>query len=50
MYGGDWPVSLLATDYVRWIETVEWATAELGPEAQGKIFRNNVKSFYRCNS
>ncbi len=47
MYGGDWPVSLLATTYVRWIEVLDQATAHLGDEAQQKLFAENVRRFYR---
>src|SRR5258708_21696940 len=25
MYGGDWPVACQATEYPRWVETLEWA-------------------------
>ena len=47
MYGGDWPVSLLATTYEEWVETLVWATANLGAEAQDKLFRQNARRFYR---
>ena len=47
MYGGDWPVSLLATTYVDWVEILAWATADLGAEAQDKLFRENARRFYR---
>jgi len=47
MYGGDWPVSLLATTYMEWVETLVWATADLGAEAQDKLFRQNARRFYR---
>lgn len=49
MYGGDWPVSLLATTYVEWVETLVWATADLGAEAQDKLFRQNAQRFYRLS-
>ncbi len=47
MYGGDWPVSLLATTYTDWVEILAWATADLGAEAQDKLFRRNAQRFYR---
>ena len=49
MYGGDWPVSLLATTYVEWVETLVWATADLGAEGQDKLFRQNAQRFYRLS-
>jgi L-fuconolactonase len=47
MYGGDWPVSLLATTYTDWVEILAWATADLGAEAQEKLFSRNAQRFYR---
>jgi L-fuconolactonase len=46
-FGGDWPVSLLATDYRRWVETLEELTAHLSPEAQRKLWAENARRFYR---
>ena len=47
MYGGDWPVSLLATTYKEWVDTLRWATADLPPAAQHKLFYQNAKDFYK---
>jgi len=47
MYGGDWPVSLLATTYRNWIETLVWATAGLSDAEQHKLFYQNAQDFYR---
>jgi predicted TIM-barrel fold metal-dependent hydrolase len=49
MYGGDWPVSLLATPYRRWAETVESLTAGHSPEAQRKLWNENARRFYRVD-
>ena len=47
MYGGDWPVSLLATTYKEWVGTLRWATAALHPNDQHKLFYQNAHRFYR---
>lgn len=49
MYGGDWPVCELAGAYVRWLETLDWATAGLSPAEKRKLFRNNAVKAYRLN-
>jgi L-fuconolactonase len=49
MYGGDWPVSELAGAYVRWLETLDWATASLSPSEKRDLFRNNAARAYRLN-
>lgn len=46
MYGGDWPVSLLATTYQGWIDTLNAATANLGRENRHKLFYQNARAFY----
>jgi L-fuconolactonase len=47
MFGGDWPVALLATSYRRWVETVATLTAGLSPEAQRKLWSDNARRVYR---
>lgn len=47
MYGGDWPVSLLATSYQNWIDTLAAATAGLSPDQKHSLFYANAQSFYR---
>jgi L-fuconolactonase len=47
MYGGDWPVATLATDYPRWVETLRWAVAGCSPTELNKLFRDNAVAFYR---
>ncbi len=47
MYGGDWPVASLATDYPRWVETLEWAVGGCSGEELRKLFRDNAVDFYR---
>ncbi len=47
MFGGDWPVATLATDYPRWVRTVENAVAGCSQTELQKLFRDNARSFYR---
>ncbi len=46
MYGGDWPVSLLATTYRQWIEVLQWATGDFSAIDREKLFYTNVCEFY----
>ncbi|UEM23347.1 amidohydrolase family protein [Skermanella mucosa] len=46
MFGGDWPVSTLATDYPRWIETVLWATQFCTSADRRRLMRENAAEFY----
>lgn len=46
-FGGDWPVALLASDYQRWIATLDELTTHLSPEAQRKLWAENARRFYR---
>ena len=47
MFGGDWPVSELATSYVRWIEVVERVTEDATPSERRRLWRENAADFYR---
>lgn len=47
IYGGDWPVCLLASGYGRWIETVATLTTSLTAEDAAKLFRTNAEKTYR---
>ncbi len=47
MFGGDWPVALLASSYRRWVETLDALTARLSPEARRKLWSENARRFYR---
>jgi L-fuconolactonase len=49
MYGGDWPVSLLATTYPAWLETLDAATAQLSAAEKEKLFYQNARTFYRLS-
>jgi L-fuconolactonase len=49
MYGGDWPVVLLAAGYRQWIDTVDEMLAAHGMDAaaQRKFWNENAKRIYR---
>ena len=47
MYGGDWPVATQASEYPRWVETLEWAVDGCSDEALRKLFYDNAIEFYR---
>lgn len=47
MYGGDWPVSTLATDYPRWTETLHWVVSGASHTEQQQLFRDNAVRIYR---
>ncbi|WP_159710243.1 amidohydrolase family protein [Geminicoccus flavidas] len=47
MFGGDWPVSILALPYADWVEILDRATAHLSREERQRIFRDNARHWYR---
>jgi L-fuconolactonase len=47
MFGGDWPVSELATRYSRWVALVDAVTSKASPAERRKLFRDNAVAFYR---
>jgi L-fuconolactonase len=47
MFGGDWPVSELATPYKRWVDVVDAAVAKASPLEKRKLFFDNANAFYR---
>jgi L-fuconolactonase len=47
LYGGDWPVSKLAGDYLQWLTTLEAATAHFSDVERRKLFRDNARRVYR---
>jgi L-fuconolactonase len=46
-FGGDWPVTLPASSYARWIETLQAFTTSLSQEAQRKFWSENGRRVYR---
>ena len=47
LFGGDWPVVLLASPCRRWYETLEALTARLPLPARRKLWAENAQRFYR---
>lgn len=47
MFGGDWPVSTQATDYPRWVATVDEALRGCPPDELRRIYVRNAEGFYR---
>lgn len=47
VFGGDWPVVLLASSYPRWIETLSALTTHLPEGAQRKLWADNARCSYR---
>jgi L-fuconolactonase len=50
VFGSDWPVALQATDYARWIETLDTLTTHLSLQAKRKLWTENARRFYRLNA
>ena len=47
IFGGDWPVCTLATEYQRWVGAVAELTSSLSAEDSAKLFRSNAERIYR---
>ncbi|EDY84303.1 Amidohydrolase family [Verrucomicrobiia bacterium DG1235] len=47
MFGSDWPVCLLATDYQRWVRTIEHWTSKLTATEQESIWSTTARRAYR---
>jgi L-fuconolactonase len=47
MFGGDWPVVLMASPYRRWAESLDEITAGLSDAAKRKLWNENARQFYR---
>ena len=47
LYGGDWPVSQLAGDYLQWLTTLELATEDFSEGERRNLFRDNAIRIYR---
>jgi len=50
LFGGDWPVALLASPYARWYETLATLTAHLPLSAKRKLWAENAQRVYRLDS
>ena len=47
MFGGDWPVSTQATDYPRWVATLDGALQGCSSEQLQNVYVRNAEAFYR---
>ncbi len=47
MYGSDWPVATLASDYPRWVATLEDAVTGCSAAERRMLFRDNAERIYR---
>ncbi|HSY18228.1 MAG TPA: amidohydrolase family protein [Candidatus Acidoferrales bacterium] len=47
LFGSDWPVATLATDYRRWVETVQESIQSASPADRIKVFQTNAERIYR---
>lgn len=50
IYGSDWPVSTQATEYPRWVETLDWAVEGCSDDELRKLFHDNAVQFYRIDN
>lgn len=46
MFGSDWPVALLKTDYMRWVDAVLGAIDEFTADERDQIMYRNAEVFY----
>lgn len=47
IFGGDWPVATLATDYTRWVRILDAAIAGASHAERRKLYFDNAVMFYR---
>ncbi len=47
LFGGDWPVVLLASSYQRWVDTLDELTAHLSVDARRRLWAGNARRLYR---
>ncbi len=46
MYGGDWPVVLLASEYTRWVDCLNEIVSECSASEKERLFAANATRFY----
>ena len=46
MFGGDWPVCMLAATYRQWVEALKAIVKDRKAEEQRKLFHDNAVKFY----
>ena len=47
IYGSDWPVSTLASDYPRWVQTLKEAVSGCSTDELNRLFHDNAIEFYK---
>lgn len=47
LFGGDWPVATQATDYPRWVNTLDAALHGASADELHKLYVRNAEAFYR---
>lgn len=47
LFGGDWPVVLQASDYQKWVDTLDWALSGCSEESFRKLYCDNALLFYK---
>jgi len=47
MYGGDWPVSRLASSYADWVEVLDRVVLGASDDERRRLYRDNAIAFYR---
>ena len=50
MWGSDWPVCRLRTDYAGWLDAAKTLTAHLDERDRDSIFGDTARGFYRIAS
>lgn len=47
LYGGDWPVSRLASSYADWVDVVDRVVSDCSADELHRLYRRNAEIFYR---
>ena len=50
MFGSDWPVCTLASDYTTWFNALSWIVRGASEQDRAKLFHENAARFYRIES
>ncbi len=50
MFGGDWPVALMASSYARWVQALDELTSGLSDAARRKLWAENARRVYRLHA
>lgn len=50
MFGSDWPVCTLATEYGDWLDALSWAVQDASDLEKRQLFHDTAKAFYRIEN